>query len=273
MPGVLTEPAARSDLSDSGAAPLLELRGVGKRFGAVTALSDVDLVVGPAEVVALVGDNGAGKSTLIKTIAGVHQPDSGEVLVGGKPTRIGSPAAASALGIATVYQDLALCENLDVVANLFLGREQARPPLGGRLRRLSDDAMEAAARNVLAGLSVRIPSLRRPVAGLSGGQRQAVAVARAVQWGSKLVLLDEPTAALGVEQTHMVLDLVTALRSRGLGVLLISHNLADVFAVADRVVVLRQGANAGTFRVVDTSVDTVVAAITGGHLLAARTPR
>lgn len=273
MSSVLTDPTHHGDPPAPGAEPLLELRGVGKRFGAVTALSDVDLVVRPAEVVALVGDNGAGKSTLIKTIAGVHQPDSGEVLVEGTATRIGSPAAASALGIATVYQDLALCENLDVVANLFLGREQARPPLGGRLRRLSDDAMEATARGVLAGLSVRIPSLRRPVAGLSGGQRQAVAVARAVQWGSRLVLLDEPTAALGVEQTEMVLDLVTTLRTRGLGVLLISHNLADVFAVADRIAVLRQGRNAGTFTVADTTVDTVVAAITGGRLLTPRKGR
>jgi len=250
--------------------PLLELRGVGKRFGAVTALEGVDLVVRPGEVVALVGDNGAGKSTLVKTVAGVHQPDEGQVLVDGRAVRINGPAAATGLGIATVYQDLALCENLDVVANLFLGRERARPPLIGRLRRLSDDAMEASARQILDGLSVRIPSLDRPVAALSGGQRQSVAVARAVLWGSRLVLLDEPTAALGVEQTQMVLDLVVTLRERGLGVLVISHNLSDVFLVADRIAVLRLGRNAGTFEAATTEPDTVVAAITGGHLLKRR---
>lgn len=265
-PGPLPGPTSTS----SKRAPLLELRNIGKRFGAVTALSGVNLSVEAGEVVALVGDNGAGKSSLIKTIAGVHQPDEGEILVDGDVVRIHGPAAASRLGIATVYQDLALCENLDVTANLYLGREIGRRPLFGRLRRLSDSAMQAKSSEILTSLSVRIPSLERPVATLSGGQRQAIAVARAVLWGSKLVLLDEPTAALGVEQTAMVLELVNTLRKRGLGVLVISHNLADVFDVADRIAVIRLGRNAGTFQTAHTDVETVVGAITGGHQLRTR---
>lgn len=250
--------------------PLLDLRGVGKSFGAVRALADVDLSVRAGEVVALVGDNGAGKSTLVKTIAGVHEPDTGGIFVEGQSVRISSPAAATSLGIATVYQDLALCENLDVTANLFLGKELAKSPLFGRLRRLSDDDMQSKAVEVLAGLAVSLPALGLPVAALSGGQRQSVAVARAVLWGSKLVLLDEPTAALGVEQTHLVLELIERLRQRGLGVLLISHNLADIFDVADRIVVLRLGRIAGDFDARTTDVNTIVTAITGGHELRRR---
>ena len=247
--------------------PLLRLEGVRKSFGAVHALGGVDLDVHRGEVLALVGDNGAGKSTLVKSIAGAHAADAGRFVFEGEEVRIGSPQAAAALGIATVYQDLAICDNLDVVANLFLGREQLRRPLAGRLRRLSEAEMEHRTQQVLGELSVRLSDVRRPVSGLSGGQRQAVAVARAVLWGSKLVLLDEPTAALGVEQTDMVLGLVRSLRDRGLAVIVISHNLSDVFRVADRIAVLRLGRNAGTFVRSETEPDTVVAAITGGRTL------
>jgi len=248
-------------------APLLRLEGISKAYGAVHALGGVDLDVHRGEVLALVGDNGAGKSTLVKTIAGAHHADSGRIVFEGREVRIGSPQAAAELGIATVYQDLAICDNLDVVANLFLGRELVRAPLAGRLRRLGNAAMEQRTRQVLGELSVNLRDVRRPVSGLSGGQRQAVAVARAVLWGSKLVLLDEPTAALGVEQTDMVLELVRSLRDRGLGVIVISHNLSDVFRVADRIAVLRLGRNAGTFVRSETEPDQVVAAITGGRLL------
>ncbi|HST38608.1 MAG TPA: ATP-binding cassette domain-containing protein [Conexibacter sp.] len=248
--------------------PLLRLEGIRKSYGAVHALNGVDLEVRQGEVLALVGDNGAGKSTLVKTIAGAHAADAGRFLFEGSEVRIGSPQAAAELGIATVYQDLAICNNLDIVANLFLGREQVRAPLAGRLRRLSNAAMEQRTQQVLADLSVTtLTDLRRPVSGLSGGQRQAVAVARAVLWGSKLVLLDEPTAALGVEQTDMVLGLVRSLAERGLGVIVISHNLSDVFRVADRIAVLRLGRNAGTFVRAESEPDDIVSAITGGRLL------
>jgi D-xylose transport system ATP-binding protein len=243
---------------------LLELRGIGKRFGAVTALEDVTFELRAGEVVALLGDNGAGKSTLAKIIAGTYQADTGTYLFEGRVVHVGSPQAAVALGIATVYQDLALCDNLDVVANLFLGRELAAAPVAGRLRRLREPQMERLARDTLTGLAVKIPSLRLPVAALSGGQRQSVAVSRAVLWGSKVVVLDEPTAALGVEQTALVLDLVRTLAERGIGVVLVSHNLANVFEVADRMVVLRLGRPAGTFDRAGTEPDQVVAAITGG---------
>lgn len=243
---------------------LLELRGIGKRFGAVTALEDVTFELRAGEVVALLGDNGAGKSTLAKIIAGTYQADTGTYLFEGRVVHVGSPQAAVALGIATVYQDLALCDNLDVVANLFLGRELAAAPVAGRLRQLREPQMERLARDTLTGLAVKIPSLRLPVAALSGGQRQSVAVSRAVLWGSKLVVLDEPTAALGVEQTALVLDLVRTLAERGIGVMLVSHNLANVFEVADRMVVLRLGRLAGTFDRAGTEPDQVVAAITGG---------
>jgi D-xylose transport system ATP-binding protein len=249
------------------ATPLLQLTGIEKRFGPVQALDAVDLTVNRGEVLALAGDNGAGKSTLVKTIAGVHQPDAGQIVMNGTAVKISSPSDATRIGVATVYQDLALCENLDVVANLFLGRELARTPLTGRLRRLSDAAMELEAERVLRGLAVRIPGLHVPVASLSGGQRQSIAVARAVLWGSELVMLDEPTAALGVAQTRMVLDLIHTLRERGLGVILISHNLVDIFEVSDRIAELRQGRNVATFETSRTQPDEVVSAITGGHVL------
>ncbi|MFF3629416.1 ATP-binding cassette domain-containing protein [Streptomyces sp. NPDC002164] len=239
------------------APPVLALRGISKRFGAVQALTDVDLEIRSGEVVALVGDNGAGKSTLVKTVSGVHPIDEGVIEREGAPVRVNRPNDAQALGVATVYQDLALCDNLDVVANLFLGRELRKASV------LDEIAMEKRARELLDTLSIRIPSVRTPVAALSGGQRQVVAIARALIGDPKIVILDEPTAALGVEQTAQVLDLVERLRERGHGVLLISHNMADVRAVADRVAVLRLGRNNGFFDVADTTHEEIIAAITG----------
>ncbi|MEV0230436.1 ATP-binding cassette domain-containing protein [Nonomuraea sp. NPDC050786] len=236
---------------------MLSATGISKRYGAVQALDGARLDLSPGEVVALMGDNGAGKSTLVKTISGVVTPDEGTITVDGSPVRIANPHDAQALGVSTVYQDLALCENLDVVANLFLGTERRRWSL---LRHL---AMERATRELLAQLDVRIRDIRVPVAMLSGGQRQSVAIARALIGEPRLVILDEPTAALGVEQTAQVLALIGRLRERGLAVLVISHNLADVRAVSDRVVVLRLGRNAGEFRTATASQEEIVAAITG----------
>ncbi len=207
--------------------PLLELRGISKRFGAVQALSDVAFDVYPKEVVALVGDNGAGKSTLVKIISGIYPADEGMFLWEGRQVPIRTPNDSAALGIATVYQDLALCDNLDVVANLYLGHERASP--GGPLGVMDEVEMELRAVEVLRRLSVKIPNVRIPIASLSGGQRQSVAVARSVMGKNKLVFLDEPTAALGVAQTKEVLDLVKRLREEGHGVVIISHNMADVF--------------------------------------------
>ena len=239
------------------ATPVLALRGVSKRFGAVQALTEVELEVHAGEVVALVGDNGAGKSTLVKTIAGVHPIDEGVIEWEGKPVSITKPHDAQGLGVATVYQDLALCDNLDVVGNLYLGRELLRHGV------IDEVTMEKNSRELLSTLSIRIPSVRIPIASLSGGQRQVVAIARALIGDPKVVILDEPTAALGVEQTAQVLDLVERLRERNLGVILISHNMADVKAVADTVNVLRLGKNNGSFPVKDTSQETIIAAITG----------
>jgi len=239
--------------------PLLTLHNISKRFGAVQALSGVDFEVYPGEVVGLVGDNGAGKSTLVKTIAGIHSPDSGEILFEGHPVTITGPRDAAQLGISTVYQDLALCDNLDVVANLYLGRELTEAEV------LDEVRMERRAIEVLKGLQVKIRIVRNVVASLSGGQRQSVAVARSVMWNSKVVLLDEPTAALGVAQTKQVLDLIRRLRDQGLGVVVISHNLADVFEVCDRIVVLWLGRLGGSFDVRETSREKVVAAITGAE--------
>jgi len=245
--------------------PVLEMRGVSKSYGRVAALIDVDFEVFAGEVVALVGDNGAGKSTLVKAIAGTHQIDSGEILIDGKPVVFSSPTEASRRGIETVYQDLALCDNLDVTANLYLGREMKMG--GGPL--LDNVAMEVKAREVVAGLAATLPQLDRSVSSLSGGQRQAIAVARAALWGSRLVLLDEPTAALGVAQTAMVYDLVRRLKASGLALVVVTHNMADVFAIADRIVVLRLGRNAGTFDASTTDPDRVVAAITGSDTISA----
>ncbi|MEU4033862.1 ATP-binding cassette domain-containing protein [Streptomyces collinus] len=239
------------------ATPVLALRGVSKRFGAVQALTDVELEVHAGEVVALVGDNGAGKSTLVKTIAGVHPIDEGAIEWDGKAVSINRPHDAQSLGIATVYQDLALCDNIDVVGNLFLGRELRKWGV------LDEVEMERRARELLTTLSIRIPSVRIPIASLSGGQRQTVAIARSMLGDPKLVILDEPTAALGVEQTAQVLDLVERLRERGHAVILISHNMADVKAVADKVAVLRLGRNNGVFEVKTTSQEEIISAITG----------
>jgi len=235
--------------------PVLSLRGVSKQFGAVAALTDIDLDVYAGEVVALVGDNGAGKSTLVKILSGVHQPTTGSIAFCGEPVVLNDPGAALALGIATVFQDLALCENLDVVANIFLGKELK--PL-----RLDEVSMEVKAWKLLKELSARIPSVRIPVASLSGGQRQTVAIARSLLLEPKLILLDEPTAALGVAQTAEVLDLIERVRDKGLGVVIISHNMEDVRAVADRIVVLRLGMNNGVFAP-DASNQELVSAITG----------
>jgi D-xylose transport system ATP-binding protein len=248
---------AAKEMVHVSATPVLALRGVSKRFGAVQALTDVDLEVHAGEVVALVGDNGAGKSTLVKTIAGVHPIDEGVIEWEGNSVSINKPHDAQGLGVATVYQDLALCDNLDVVGNLFLGRELLHRGV------IDEVTMEKQARELLSTLSIRIPSVRIPIASLSGGQRQVVAIARALIGDPKVVILDEPTAALGVEQTAQVLDLVERLRERNLAVILISHNMADVKAVADTVAVLRLGKNNGFFPVKSTSQEEIIAAITG----------
>ena len=239
--------------------PTLEVRGGRKNFGAVHALRGVDLVARAGEVTALVGDNGAGKSTMIKCVAGIYPFDAGDVLFQGEQTHISSPADSNALGIEVVYQDLALCDNLDIVHNMFLGRELKKG------FRLDESAMETRAAEVLAGLSVRtVRSIRQHVASLSGGQRQTVAIARAVLWNSKLVILDEPTAALGVAQTEQVLQLVRRLADAGLAVVLVSHNMNDVFEVADSINVLYLGQTAAQVRTKDTSRTEVIELITSG---------
>ncbi|HEY0414893.1 MAG TPA: ATP-binding cassette domain-containing protein [Gaiellaceae bacterium] len=240
--------------------PLLQLRDISKSFGSVQALTDVDFEVRNGEVMALVGDNGAGKSTLIKCIAGTHTPDAGEILFEGQQVHIHGPKDAARLGIEVVYQDLALCDNLDVVQNMYLGREAH-----DRLQRLKEPIMEQKTAETMKSLAVTtIGSIRQPVATLSGGQRQSVAVARAVMWNSKLVILDEPTAALGVAQTEQVLELVRRLAQQGLAVVIISHNLHDVFETAHRITVLRLGRNAGVYEREKTTQQEVVEAITAG---------
>jgi D-xylose transport system ATP-binding protein len=243
--------------------PILELRGISKSFGAVQALYEVDFHVSSGEVMALVGDNGAGKSTLIKCIAGIYSIDSGEILFEGQPVSIHGPKDSARLGIEVVYQDLALADNLDVVQNMFLGREELTRPL----RSLDELTMEKRANDTLDSLSVTtISSVRQTVAGLSGGQRQSVAVAKAVMWNSKVVILDEPTAALGVAQTRQVLDLVKRLGEQGLAVVLISHNLHDIFEVADTITVLRLGQNVAEYKRAEVTQTQVVEAITAGKL-------
>lgn len=236
--------------------PLLSIEGISKVFGAVQALKTVNMTVAAGEVVALLGDNGAGKSTLVKILAGVYQADEGHIRRNQEAVIIDSPKKSQELGIATIYQDLALCDNLDVVANLFLGRTI-------RKLTLKEEQMERQAWELLRQLSAKIPSVRIPVASLSGGQRQTVAIARSLLGEPSVLLLDEPTAALGVAQTHEVLNLIDRLRDRGLGIILITHNMADVMAIADRVVVLRLGQNNGNFDVSKTSYEEIVAAITG----------
>lgn len=240
----------------STSTPVLTLSGISKHFGAVAALKKVDLEICSGEVVALVGDNGAGKSTLVKILSGVHPQDEGTMTFDGKEVVVTSPNQAIELGIATVFQDLALCDNLDVVDNLFLGREI------GKLR-LNEVEMEVKAWELLRQLSAKIPSVRTAIAGLSGGQRQTVAIARSLLGSPKLIILDEPTAALGVAQTAEVLNLIERLKENGLAVILISHNMDDVLAVADRVAVLRLGKNNGTLVVNESNKDEIIAAITG----------
>jgi ABC-type sugar transport system ATPase subunit len=255
-PAAPTNPAEQA----SDDTPLLELRGVGKNFGPVRALSDINLTIPAGKVTALVGDNGAGKSTLIKTISGIWQPDAGQVLWKGRQVHLHSPKAATDLGIATVYQDLALCDNLDIVQNMFLGREELK-----RFQ-LDEISMELQAKQTLADLSVvTVRSIRQPVGSLSGGQRQAVAVARAVMQQAQLVVMDEPTAALGVTQTKVVLDLIDTLSSRGIAVLVISHNLTDVLNSADRIAVLYLGRMAAVQPVEELNTASIVELMTTGR--------
>ncbi|MGZ6977305.1 MAG: ATP-binding cassette domain-containing protein [Acidimicrobiia bacterium] len=249
------------------AEPLLEMRAIDKNFGPVQALNGVNLDVPAGQVTALVGDNGAGKTVLIKCIAGIWEPDGGEIRWAGNPVHIRSPRDAAALGIATVYQDLALCDNLDIVQNMFLGRERTRHFL------LDEDEMEQAAADTLARLSVTsVRSIRQPVSSLSGGQRQAVAVAKAVMWNSKLVIMDEPTAALGVAQTAVVLDLIKRLSHEGIGVIVISHNLNNVFQVADRLAVLNLGRMVSVGPVSEYDPQIVVELMTVGRSARAQAP-
>ena len=245
--------------SSPGNGPLLTLRGISKHFGPVQALSGIDLEIVPGEVTALAGDNGAGKSVLIKTISGIWQPDDGQIVWDGKPVQIHTPKDAAALGIATVYQDLALCDNLDIVQNVYLGREISPHGI------LDETTMELTAKETLSGLSVTsVRSIRQPVGSLSGGQRQAVAVARAVMFTARLVIMDEPTAALGVAQTAMVLDLIRRLSANGIAVMVVSHNLNDVFAVADRIAILHLGTMVGHGPTSDFDTQRVVELITTG---------
>ena len=257
----ITAESGAPTITEDAGQPLLSLRGIAKNFGAVQALRNVDLDIPAGKVTALVGDNGAGKSTMIKTISGIWPPTSGRILWNGQPASIRTPRDADALGIATVYQDLALCDNLDIVQNMFLGHERLRYGL------LDETAMEKTAKQTLSDLSVTtVASVRQPVGSLSGGQRQSVAVARAVMREAKLVIMDEPTAALGVSQTAQVLDLIHRLGSRGIAVLVISHNLTDVFEVADRLAVLYLGnlVSSGPISEYDTQ-STVELITTGGN--------
>ena len=253
--------------SGNGAEPLLRLEGVSKNFGPVQALSDIDLDIPAGQVTALIGDNGAGKSVTIKTIAGIHAPEHGQIFWDGKPVRIRTPREAAALGIETVYQDLALCNNLDIVQNMFLGRERVNERVF-----LDEESMEKAAGETLSSLAVTtVRSIRQPVASLSGGQRQSVAIAKAVLWDAKLVIMDEPTAALGVAQTRMVLELTRRLAEQGHAALFVSHNMNDVFEVADRVAVLHLGRMVAVRPISELDVQVVVDLMTTGQ--STRTPK
>jgi simple sugar transport system ATP-binding protein len=243
--------------------PVLEARQIVKRFGRVQALRGANLTVYPQEVVALVGDNGAGKSTLVKTVVGVHPPDDGEILFEGRPVTVNTPHDARDLGIETVYQDLALAAEVDPAANMFLGREILRPGLLGKLGFLDKPEMRRRSDEAFGTLGVRIQDMSARVANMSGGQRQGIAISRAVTWASKIVFMDEPTAALGVVQTRNVLDHIRRVREQGLSVVLISHNMPEVFEVADRIEVLRLGERVARLRPQDVSMEDVVAAMTG----------
>lgn len=270
MPGPSTSGEHLADspvaVVTSGAAPALSAHGVAKRFGHVTALDRVSLAVAPGEVLALMGDNGAGKSTLVKILSGALAPDDGELRVDGRSVVIDSPLAARALGIETVYQDLALADDLSAPSNLFLGREHLRPGVLGRLGFLDRERMQAEAAEQVRSLGAEIPDYRSSVRMFSGGQRQSVAIARASIWASRVIIMDEPTAALGLVQTAQVADLIRRTRDRGIAVILISHSVPFVFDVADRIVVLRLGTAAATLLPKTTSHDEIVAAITGASM-------
>jgi len=242
--------------------PILQVKDLYKHFGGLIAVDHVSLDIHPGEVVGLLGDNGAGKSTLIKMISGAYKPDGGQILLDGAAVSFATPLEARRRGIETIYQDLALCENLDASANIFLGRERMRHQLG-IFRVLHRSYMLRESRQVLDQLDIRIPELRNPIRLLSGGQRQAVSIARAVYWDARLMIMDEPTAALGVPEQLKVLELIRTLRNRGVPVILISHNMQDVFAVADRVIVMRRGSKAGEVRISDTNENEVVGLMVG----------
>jgi D-xylose transport system ATP-binding protein len=260
----MSSTAESAPAGEAARTPALQLKNISKSFGAVQALRNVDFEVYSGEVVGLVGDNGAGKSTLVKTIAGVYSPDTGEIFVNDQRAHISSPSDATKLGIETVYQDLALCDNLDVVNNLYLGRE-ATGASAGPLSPLNELEMERRTVEVLRQLEVKIPSVRSVVASLSGGQRQSIVVAKTILRNARVVLLDEPTAALGVAQTRQVLNLIKRLREQGLAIVVISHNLADVFEVVDRVIVMRLGRRVATYDIHTTTPEQVVSAITGAE--------
>jgi ABC-type sugar transport system ATPase subunit len=246
------------------AEPMLQVRQLTKRFGGLTAVDRVDLDVHPGEVVGLLGDNGAGKSTLIKMVSGVYHPDGGQIIFQGKEIKLGSPMDALDLGIETLYQDLALAENLNVYANIFLGREKTKPFLGF-IRVLDHAAMHAESQKVLKRLEIEIPSLRSQIKTLSGGQRQAVAIGRSIYWNAKLLIMDEPTAALGVQEQRKVLDLVRVLRSQNIPVIIISHQLHDIFSVSDRLVIMRRGKKVAERLTKETTPDEIVGLIIGSE--------
>ncbi|HXV42748.1 MAG TPA: ATP-binding cassette domain-containing protein [Anaerolineae bacterium] len=247
--------------------PLLKTIDLSKRFGGLVAVNNVSLEVYPGEVVGLVGDNGAGKSTLIKMVSGVYHPDGGKIFLAGQEVRFDTPMEARKQGIETIYQDLALCENLDAAVNIFLGREPMRRQLGF-LNVVDRKHMLAQSETVLSQLDIHIPNLQRPMRQMSGGQRQAVAIARAVYWNARLMIMDEPTAALAVAEQRKVLDLCHTLRDRGVPVIIISHNMHDVFAVADRIIVMRRGRKVGELITADTTTDEVVSLMVGGAKVA-----
>jgi simple sugar transport system ATP-binding protein len=243
--------------------PLLEVRDVTKRFGGVTALDGVSLALAPGEVLALAGDNGAGKSTLIKTISGVYHADAGEIRLNGEAVKFATPEAARGHGIETIYQDLALADNLSIGANIFLGREPMKR-LFGFLPVLDRAKMAEAAKETMARLDFHVTRMTAPVGNFSGGQRQAVAIGRAVYWNAQVLIMDEPTAALGVPEQRKVVSLIHTLKAQGRGIIFISHNLQDIFAVSDRIVVLRRGTLAGERRIADTNHDEIVKLMVGG---------
>jgi simple sugar transport system ATP-binding protein len=251
------------------AEPMLQVRELTKRFGGLTAVDQVDLEVYPGEVVGLLGDNGAGKSTLIKMVSGVYRPDGGRIFFQGKELKLGSPMDALELGIETLYQDLALAENLNVYANIFLGRERTKPFLGF-IQVLDHAAMHGESAKVLKRLEIEIPSLKSQIKTLSGGQRQAVAIGRSIYWNAKLLIMDEPTAALGVQEQRKVLDLVRVLRSQNIPIIVISHQLYDIFSVCDRLVIMRRGKKVAERLTRETTPDEVVGLITGAEEVAQR---